>query len=114
MREIRLHFMVAVNETNAAKLRCLPGSYRDAKLAQRCQAVGHDALAARFVDGRLRAVHDGDVKTRLSSCDSGRQSSWSSACDEHLGMVNGFVHCLYQRSSTSSEQKPGPMAARRP
>jgi hypothetical protein len=48
----------------------------------------------------------------LPGCNRSRQSGGASAGNQHLGMPNGFVHGLYQRSSTSSEQKPGPMAAR--
>ena len=112
VREIRLHLSVAVRETNAAKWRCLPGTYTNAQLAKRCQAIRHDAFAARFVDGRLRAVNDGDSKTRLSSRNGRRQSGGTPAGNEHFGVKNGLDHCLYQRSRTSSAQKPGPMAAR--
>ena len=112
MREIRLHLILGVKEANAAKRRCLSGTYGNAQLAKCCQAVRHDALAAGFVDGRLCAVNDGDLKTRLSSCDGSRQSGGASAGNQHFSLTDGFGHCLYHRSSTSSEQKPGPMAAR--
>src|ERR1017187_8347485 len=57
VREIRLHLCVVIKETNAAKWRSLLGAYTDAELAKCRQAIRHDALAARFVDGRVRAVN---------------------------------------------------------
>src|SRR5208283_568345 len=97
VREIRLHLNIVVKETNAAKWRCLPGVDMSAELAKCCQAIRHDALTTRFVDRRLRAVNDGDGKTRLPNCNRSRQSSGSSAGHQHVGFPDGFVHGLYQR-----------------
>jgi hypothetical protein len=70
----------------------LPGANGDAELAKCCQAIRHDTLTARFVDRRLRAVNDGDGKTRLSSCNSSRQSSGATTSNQHLSFSQGFVH----------------------
>src|SRR5271165_7041758 len=92
VREVRLHLSVVVKETNAAKWRCLHGADTNAKLAKRCHSIRHDALATRFVDGRLRAVNDGDSQTLLSSCNGRRKASGTSASHEHFGLKNGFEH----------------------
>ena len=112
MGKFCLNVVVVVKEANAAKRRCLPGTYLHAKLAKRRQAVRHDALATRFIDGRLRAVNDSNLKTRLPNGDGSRQSSGTAAGNQHFSLTDRFGHRLYHRNSTSSEQKPGPMAAR--
>ena len=95
VREIRLDQSVLVLEANAAKWHCFPRTYTDTELPKRCQPIRHDAFAARFVDRRLRAVSDGDVESRLPSCNRSRQSGWTTTGNEHLGFLDGFAHRCY-------------------
>src|SRR5215469_17682931 len=92
-------------------MRC---QFRNAypELCERVDPIRHQAFTARFVDGRRAAVCNSDIKSSLSPGECGRQSAGTTSDDEHV--IFTFAQSVHHSSATSSEQKPGPMAASRP
>ena len=60
---------------------------RDAELVQRLDAVGHQSLAAGFVDRRNRAVGQHHAQTVTARGDRRRQTGRSAAGYEHIHRI---------------------------
>jgi hypothetical protein len=60
---------------------------RDAEAGERRHAIGHEALAARFVDRRLRAIGDHHLEAALARRDRRGQSGGTAADHEDFGFT---------------------------
>ena len=76
--ETGLDFARSVDKADPSKGRGMSGVNLNAQRGQRRQAIGHDAFAASLVDGRLRAIDDGDLEACLPGSDCGRESGGAS------------------------------------
>ena len=131
---------VGIQEANAVEGMAGGVVELDAEVSQGVKRVGHQALAAGLVDGRLQAsmtwtrrprreaamaqarpagppptmqtsdvpiaAADGGARTRRLRCPRWRATP---GCEPR---VDSAMHTYHHCSSTSSRQKPGPMAAR--
>ena len=83
---------------------------RYAQLSQNFQAVGHQSFATCLIDRRLRAVRHYNAQSLLAGGDGCSKASRTAANNKYI-CIKIFPILFYQRSNSSSEQKPGPMAA---
>src|SRR6202142_1069983 len=97
-------------EPDAVERHGVGGAERDAQLFERGDAVRQQALTAGLVDGRMAGVGEGDAKATAPRGDGRGQAGRASAGHED---VEGLCQS-YHLNRTSSEQKPGPIAASRP
>ena len=100
-------------EADTVERHGLAPGQRDSEVVQRGDAIRHEALSAGLVDGRPRVVGDDHVEPALAGRNRRREPSRTSSDDEDVGLQARALGG-YQRRRTSSEQKPGPSAARRP
>ena len=112
MRKSGFYPAIAVDEANAMEGRPLLRTDTNPKLFENRKAIGHDAFAACFVNGGMSAIDDGNGEAGPPGCNGSGKSSRPASANEYFGFANRFLHGPYQRSSTNSEQKPGPIAAR--
>jgi hypothetical protein len=104
------NFLETVDKPDASKRRSISGINANAQCRQRSQAVRHYAFSAGLIDGWLRTVDDRNVETGLPCSNCRRKSRRTSTRDQNF-CFSKVAH-VHQRSKTSSEQNPGPIAAR--
>ena len=66
IREIGNDRRLPVRETNSPKAKTKPGRYRYSEIAQRGNAIRHQALSTTFVDGRNSTIGQTDRKAFLT------------------------------------------------
>src|SRR5271170_6696502 len=104
--------VTTLDEADPCNRHALGSAQLDSQLAKSFQSVRHQALAATLVDycrrsyRRRNTFDDRDAEALPARGDAGRQPRGSTTGDGNVGS--------YHRNKTSSEQNPGPMAARRP
>jgi hypothetical protein len=74
----------AVHESNAAEGLRVRTVQRNPETAQSGQAIGHQAFAACFVDGRACAVRECDMQSLAARGDGGRQPGRSTPDNEYV------------------------------
>src|ERR1035441_809120 len=86
-REDSFGFFRAADETNAAEgIDVFRGNF-DAKFAQRIEAVGHEALAARFIDGWNCSIGDDHAQAATARGDADSEAGRSSPDHEHINRI---------------------------
>jgi len=105
VRKIRGYRTAGADKADSAKSETLLGIERNAQLAQRRERIRHQAFAASFIDRWLCGVRHHHVEAFELRRNRSGQARWSAAGYEDVGPI-------YHRNNTSSEQNPGPMAAR--
>src|SRR5712672_997913 len=96
-------------KADTAKLRAERTRYLNPDLRRRRATVRHQAFAASLIDRWTISIRYHDAESRSSGRDRRRQSCWPTANYKYIRIEHLKIH---QRSNTSSEQKPGPAAAR--
>jgi hypothetical protein len=84
VRKTRLHRAPAIDEPNSAKRKRIFRPYPDAQFAERFQGIRHQTLAAGFVDGRYRAVGNGDAHSALARRDRRGQTRRTATYHENV------------------------------
>jgi predicted subunit of tRNA(5-methylaminomethyl-2-thiouridylate) methyltransferase len=84
MLKFSLNHGAAIEETNTAKRIGVAFGDFDAKVAQGFNAIRQKALAARFVDGRNRAIRHDHTQALTACRDRGCEASRSTSRDEHI------------------------------
>ena len=110
--KLRLYRRPTFDESNAPKGIRLVQTYLDTQPAECRHGVRHQAFATSLIDGRPGVVGYGDPEAFLASSDGGGKPGRTAADNENI-VSDCTLSNSYQRSSTNSEQKPGPIAARR-
>jgi hypothetical protein len=83
-RKNRLGALIAAHKANAAEgLACFCGD-ADIEGTQGFEAIGQKAFAAGLVNGRDRAIGDGNCQPLAPRRDRCRQADWPSADDENV------------------------------
>lgn len=104
-----------VQVADPAEAEALAGGEDDAELAQERRGVGHQTLAAGFVDRRAGAVEDPHREPRAARLDSGGEPG-GPAADDH--QVKSGPHaafpCARRRSASAPPPSPGGAASRAP
>jgi hypothetical protein len=80
------------HEANAVKWKTVADVRGDTEAGQRRHAVGHEALAARFVDRRLRAIGDHNLEAAPARSDRRGQPGGTAADHEDVGFTRQPVH----------------------
>jgi hypothetical protein len=74
------------DEANPAKREEVLRMERDSEAAERFDAIGHQALTAGFVDGRLRRIRHSHGKAAGAESDGGSQTRGATAYDKDAGL----------------------------
>src|SRR5271166_289110 len=110
-RKIGRHASARADKSNPAKRERLLGINADAQLAERLERIRHQAFAASLVDGWRGGIGHHDIEAFETRGDRRNQASGAASDDEDVGLTHHGVRLTYHVSKTSSEQKPGPIAA---
>ena len=82
--KIRLCREISLDESNTSERKTLSGRDCDTKFAKSGHAVRHETFAACLVDGRRRAVRDGNTKALLTRSDGSRKSGRATADNKNV------------------------------
>jgi hypothetical protein len=85
--KVRLDFCPVSEKANPAEGVTLTLIHFNTQAAERSERVGHESFAARFVDGRLRAIRNNHVESLLAQRNRRGKTSWTSANDKHIRFI---------------------------
>src|SRR5580700_5370772 len=100
-----------LHEADTMKRKAVTDGRGDSETGERRHAVGHQALAARLVDRRLRAIGDDHLEAAPACRDSRGESSGSAADHENVGFTRQLVHRLTTGRESSPNRTPDPSPA---
>ena len=103
---------LALDEADSPEANRLIAAYLDTEFAQGGNSIRHQAFAAYLVDRGPGGIGNNNPQALLAGSDGCGKSGGSAAGNEYVSLHSPLTH-YYQRSNTSSEQKPGPIAASR-
>jgi hypothetical protein len=112
VRETGVHLMRGIDKAYSLEGVTVGFSDIDSQPSQGGKRMRHQSLAAAFVDDGLTRFEDEAIHTYLAKRDRRCQTCGTTTQDYYPSIVFVIRH-FHQRSKTSSEQKPGPIAASR-
>src|ERR1700739_2188939 len=111
LRKFRSNRAVWSDKPDTVKSPCFASFQRNTQPRKDLQAVRHQSFAACLIDRRASTVRHNYTQPMPARSNGRSKSRWASANNKYICIEN-FSHPFYQRSNNSSEQKPGPIAAR--